>query len=498
MTVPSRVAIVGGGIAGLTAAYRIQKLAAERDADVEVHVYEAGGTVGGKIRSRRDDEWLCESGPNGFLDNEPATLRLVDDLGLRDQLLRSSDAARRRFLVRKGQLVEMHMHPIRFLKSPLLSRRAKLRMAMEYFKPARRDGGDESVGDFGRRRLGREFTEVMLDSMVSGIYAGDVDRLSVAAAFPRIVELEQTYGGLFKGMLARQKERRKRLREAKRRGKTQTDKAGDRPVQAGPSGVLHSFTEGMQAPIDALAEALGPQVLHTRSRIAGLRRGRRFELETAAGERIEADAVIVALPSLHASGLLEELSPEAASALGGVELAGVHVVCLGFPEEQIAADTAAFGVLIPRREKIRTLGSIFSSATFSGRAPEGQVLLTNMIGGRHDPQASDLDDDALVAQVLADLRPVLGLHGEPSYLRVYRWARGIPQYELGHLERVARAERAVAGLPGLHLAGNSVVGVSFNQCILAAESLAPRVLDELAGSSSQPETSTANTGESPS
>jgi protoporphyrinogen/coproporphyrinogen III oxidase len=480
VTVAARVVVLGGGVAGLTAAYRVMREAADRSIDVDVSVLEAGPSVGGKIRSHREGEWLCESGPNGFLDNEPATIRLIDDLGISDQLQRSEDASRRRYLIGGGELIEMHMHPVKFLKSPLLSRRAKFRMGMEFFRPARRESSDESVGDFGRRRLGREFTEVMLDSMVSGIYAGDVDRLSVRAAFPKIVELEQEYGGLFKGMFARQKERRQRLRQAKRDRAAAKKMGEDRPVQAGPSGVLHSFRDGMQAPIDALAKALGPERVRTESAVARVSRGENFEISLADGEKITADAVIVALPASASAEILHELVPVATDALRSIELAGVHVVCLGFEDASVGADTAAFGALIPRREGVRTLGSIFSSSTFSGRAPAGHVLLTNMIGGRHDPAANDLSDEELVALVRRDLGGVLRLKGEPVFTRVFRWARGIPQYELGHLERVAQAEEAVADFGGLYLAGNSVTGVSFNQCILAAEGLAQRVLDDLA------------------
>ncbi len=478
----TRVVVIGGGVAGLAAAYRVRGEAERRSVDIDLSLFEAGPRVGGKIRSYRDGDWLCEAGPNGFLDNEAATMRLVDDLGLRERLLRSSDASRRRFLLRQGSLVEMHMNPVKFLKSPLLSTRAKLRMGMEYFKPARRDSTDESVGDFGRRRLGREFTEVMLDSMVSGIYAGDVDRLSVGAAFPKIVELEQTYGGLFKGMLARQKERRQRLRAAKREAadrRAQEEGAQDRPVQAGPSGVLHSFDEGMQVPIDALAAAVGDHCLRTECGVARIARDSHLEIHLTSGETVAADVVIVALPSLAAAEVLHELVPEATGALRGIELAGVHVVCLGYAADAVGADTDAFGVLIPRREGVRTLGSIFSSSTFTGRAPAGHLLLTNMVGGRHDPAANDLSDEELVAQVRDDLGRALRLQGDPAYARVFRWARGIPQYELGHLDRVARAEGAVSQVPGLYLAGNSVTGVSFNQCILAAENLAQRVFDDL-------------------
>lgn len=483
-----RVVVLGAGVAGLAAAYRIREQARERALDLEVLVLDAGAHVGGKITTIEEDGFVCETGPNGFLDNEPATLRLVDDLGLRDDLQRSNDAARRRYLVRKGQLVEMHMNPVKFMKSPLLSTAAKLRMAGEYWVKPKKDDADESVGAFGRRRLGREFTEVMLDSMVSGIFAGDVDRLSVAAAFPKIIDLEAKYGGLFRGMKAKRNEVRHRRRvEAARKATTPpaTPESDDTPkkVEAGPGGVLHSFREGMGQPIRALAASLGDASIRTSTAVARVEKQEsRFLIHLAEGEAIEADAVVVCLPAPAASQVLRGVADEASRALAEIHVAGVHVVHLGVRKDQVRHSLEGFGALIPRREGIRTLGSIFTSSTFDGRAPKGYALLTNMIGGRHDPEADRLDDDQLRRQVLDDLGPVLGIDGEPVFTKVIRWARGIPQYELGHLERVGRAQDDTARVPGLFLGGNSVAGVSFNHCVLHAETLGRDVCDHLAQS----------------
>lgn len=461
-----RVIVVGAGIAGLAAAWRIREQAQQRGVDLDLTVLEAADAVGGKIASVRENGWLCETGPNGFLDNEPATMRLIDAIGLRQELQRSNDASRRRFLVRHGRLIELSMNPAKFLKSDLLSRRAKWRMAMELVVPRRRGDEDESVGHFGRRRLGREFTEIMLDSMVSGIYAGDVDRLSVRAAFPKVAELERQYGGLFKGMLARQRQNR---------GKK---KAG---VQAGPSGVLHSFREGMGQPIRTLAESLG-EAVRTGAAVRSVQReGFIWRVELNTGRTLEADAVVMTTPAPVTAGALRRALPKAAEALDRIPIAGVHVVCLGLHEAQIQADTDAFGALIPRSEGIRTLGAIFSSGTFTGRAPENKVLLTCMIGGRHDPTANDLTYDELRDQVLSDMRPVLGITGDPSFVKVFRWARGIPQYELGHLDLVQTAREVAAEAGGIFLGGNSIAGVSFNHCIAHAEELGRDVTEHLLG-----------------
>jgi oxygen-dependent protoporphyrinogen oxidase len=489
-----RVVVVGGGVAGLAAAFRIDRSARSEGLDVEVQLLEAEAHSGGKIGTVRESGFLCETGPNGFLDNEPATLRLVHDLGLDDRLQRSEDSARRRYLVRQGRLVEMHMHPVKFLRSPLLSRGAKLRMGLELWKSPRTDGADESVGQFGRRRLGAEFTEIMLDSMVSGIYAGDVDRLSVKAAFPKVVEMEQRYGGLFKALFKRNKERRQRrhAHEAAVARGEEPPGTEESPVQAGPAGVLHSFREGMGEAIDGLHRALGDRV-RCGVRVTDIERsdeGAAFRLRLHGAEDLEADGIVLAVPAPQMSALLRGLADEAAEALAEIPIAGVHVVCLGLRLDQVDHDLVGFGALIPRREGIRTLGAIFSSSTFEGRAPEDHALLTCMIGGRHDPAANALDDGALLRHVIDDVRPLLGIRGEPAFVRVFRWAQGIPQYEIGHLERVRRAREDVQGHRGLLLGGNSIAGVSFNQCIAHAEALAEQMLEhlralEFAGAASQ-------------
>ena len=482
---PHRVVVLGGGVAGLTAAYRIRGEAERRGLPIDLEVLEAGPDIGGKIGTVSEDGFLCETGPNGFLDNEPATLRLVDDLGLREDLRRSEDASRKRYIVRGGKLVEVHMNPVKFMQSPLLSWPAKIRMGMEFFVPAKKNDDDETVGSFGRRRLGGEFTDVMLSSMVSGIYAGDVDRLSLAAAFPKVVALEKNYGGLLRGMMTKQKEVRARKKaaaaEAAKNPQANGAKTGEpKKVEAGPGGVLHSFREGMGQPLRTIADLLGPDVVKTKTPVARVeRREDGFRVHLAEGGSIEADAVVCTVPSPAASQILRGCADQAADALAEIHVAGVHVVHLGFRRDQVRHDLEAFGALIPRSEGIRTLGSIFASSTFSGRAPKGYVLLTNMIGGRLDPAADELDERQLREQVMRDIDPLVGLNGEPVFTRVFRWARGIPQYELGHLERMRRVHEDVARVPGLHVGGNSVVGVSFNHCVLHAETLGVEVCDGL-------------------
>jgi oxygen-dependent protoporphyrinogen oxidase len=352
--------------------------------------------------------------------------------------------------------------------------RGKLSVVGEFFRPARKDGGEETVRAFGERRLGREFTEIMLDSMVSGIHAGDISRLSLPAAFPKIAALERDYGGLFKGMIQKRK-------EAKREAKTTGTK---RTVEAGPSGILHSFDRGMAVPIEALGESLAQEDLLVATRatkIEKLERGFRVFLSDSLGEgsTLDADAVVLACPAPGMAQILDSLVPDAAAALSQVALAGVHVVCLAYEQAQIGGDVRGFGALIPRSEGLRTLGVLYVHATFSGHAPSDRVLLRAMVGGRHDPRANELGDEELRQLVRGELTPLLRIEGEPTFQQNFRWNEGIPQYELGHLSRISSARAALKSYPGIFLTGNSICGIAFNSCVAHSEEIGREVAEYL-------------------
>ncbi len=480
-----RVAIIGGGVAGLATAYRILRTASEQSFDVQVGVVESE-RVGGKIRTDVRDGYVCEAGPNGFLDNEPATLRLVDDLGLRDSLVRSHDSARRRFLLRRGTLHELEMNPVKFMRSPLLSRWGRVRAGCEFFVKPYRGDKDETIGEFGRRRLGKEFTQVLLDSMVSGIFAGDVDRLSLRAAFPRVAEMEQKYGGLLKALREKRREVRARVlaRRARAANANSNNASGkdDAPETersvASAAGVLHSFRGGMGQLTDSLAQALGEDHIRTNLTASRVIRSDAGDFRVVAGaETWDVDAVVLAVPAPVAAQLVAELAPPAARSLGEVSVAGVHVVCTGFSRAQVSHDLLGFGALVPRKEHLRSLGTLWTSSIFEGRSPEGTVLLRTMVGGAHDPGANELTDEELVSLVLREITPVYGIKGEPSFVHVARWSAGIPQYERGHDDRIASAREALP--PGVFLTGNSVAGIGVNHCVAHSEVVSSQVLEFL-------------------
>jgi oxygen-dependent protoporphyrinogen oxidase len=470
MTRP-RVAIVGGGIAGLSIAHALRAQAP----DADVLVFERGDRVGGNIRTEHIDSYLCEAGADGFLDNAPATLELVETLGLTPRLVRSRDEARRRYIFRGGRLHEVPTAPLAFLTSPLLSPLGKLRVAAEPFA-AKAPRHDESIHSFAERHIGREAAEVLVGSMVSGIFAGDASQLSLRSAFPKMHEMETQYRSLFRALIAKSRERR-----------------NDNGVGA-PAGRLTSFAGGMEELVRAAADGLGDAV-RTGCRISELhvRRGygdpqrpklvgaRAFSL--VCGQRhVEADAVVLAGPAHESAELLRETAPKASALLAGVHTAPLAVVSLGYDEAALTAERGplnGFGFLVPRGEGVRILGALWETSIYPARAPEGKALLRVMIGGATDLEAVDLTDAELLSAVQLDLERTMGLRLVPEFVHIVRHWRGIPQYTIGHERRLRRIDAALAPHRGLLLAGNSYRGVSINACIEDARRVAGAVADHL-------------------
>lgn len=452
------IAVVGGGVAGLAVAFEIREKTGRERTDVEVVCLEAGEVPGGNVRTHREDGWICEWGPNGFLDNSPPTLDLVHRLGLDARLLPSDGRAAKRFIVRDGALRRLPAGALTFLTSDVLSWPGKLRVLTEPLRAGKRDLADESVSAFATRRIGSEAASVLVDAMVTGIYAGDPATLSLGATFPKMQRMELEHGTLTRAMLA------------KRRSGT-----GGGP--AGPGGRLTSFRSGFQELPDALAERLGP----------ALRRGsqvvrvdpmgvRGFRVHLQSGGPIDAHAVVLACPSWTAAPMVEAADPELGAVLSAIPSASLAVVHLGFRAADLPSPLDGFGYLIPHGEGKRLLGCLWASSIFPGRAPEGHVLLTCMVGGARDPAAMELDDAGLVAAVRRDLADVQGIAAAPSFVKIFRHRHGIPQYVLGHPGRLEAIERRLARFPGLYVCGNSYRGIAVNACVAEAPAIADRAL----------------------
>jgi oxygen-dependent protoporphyrinogen oxidase len=454
----------------------------ELNDDVQVTLFEAREHVGGNLRTLRRDGFQLEWGPNGFLDSEPATRRLVDRLGLEGELQRSDDAAARRFLYVRGQIREIPMKPGAFLRSGLLPLGAKLRVACEVFVRRRKELGraaedpsmDETVAEFGTRRLGARFTETFLDPMVKGVFGGNPHKLSLAAAFPRMVELEQEYGGLFRAMSALGRKRKKE-------GKPEGGGAG-----GGPSGTLHSFLSGMGALPEALFERLRDDdqvAVLTSTPVESIsRKDEGWMVHSASQVHGPFDAVVDAAPAHAAALQLAEAAPELSKLLAEIPFAPMVVIALGFDRRSVGHDLDGFGMLIPGMERRQLLGALWTSSIFPGRAPKGRVLLRCMTGGIDNPTVLDQDDADLVEMTLSELREPLSIGDAPIMTEVIRHARAIAQYIPGHPARLAAIDRELASLPGLYLTGASYRGIAVNSCVKEAEALAPTVLGLTLGS----------------
>ena len=436
--------VIGAGISGLATAWFL------RERGHKVRVLEAASEPGGCMRTLARDGFLIEAGPNSTLSKGGAFDELVRGVGLAPEQIEANRLARRRFIVKGGAPVALPGSPIAFLRTPLFSMRGKLRLLLEPFQGRAAD--EESVAAFVRRRLGQEFLDWAIDPFVSGVYAGDPDRLSARAATAKVYALEAEYGSLIKGALARGL-----------RGKA----SGPQPV-----GKLVSFRGGMQALPFAIATALGDavQLGVGAERLTRSANGR-WQAH-AGGAVFEADRVVLAVGAEQAAQLLAPLDASLATELRAIHYPPVMSVALGFGRNQVRHLLDGFGMLIPRRERRNTLGTLFSSTLFPGRAPEGQVLLTAFIGGARNEAVAGLDDGVILATVLADLRELLGIAGDPVFALVNRWLRAIPQYELGHLGRIARIDAGLAKLPGLHARANWRDGISVADCVTNAQRFA--------------------------
>jgi oxygen-dependent protoporphyrinogen oxidase len=453
-----RVIVVGGGISGLATAWLLREAGRSAGSDLQVTVVEKEERLGGKIWSIKADGFLCEWGPNGFLDSKPQTLELCRQLGADSQLLRSNDNARKRFIYSEGQLHRLPENGPSFLKSPLISWPGKFRLAMEPFIPKYSSEADETLAAFGRRRLGDEALRKLIAPMVSGIFAGDPETMSLKSCFPRIAELEAEYGGLIKAMISLAKKKKKEVAE----GKVVSSAAG-------PGGVLTSFRDGIQTLTDILAAALGAESLLSGREVTQVSRAEdgSYRVATSQGE-LEADLVIVASPAYTAAAMTRELAPGVAELLDGIPYATMTVVCFGYEQERITRDLNGFGYLIPKGERKSTLGTLWDSSIFENRAPAGKVLLRSMMGGACFPEYITLTDDEVQRRVQEDLKTIMGITAPPDFVHIFRHEKAIPQYLVGHGKRLDSLAQELKAHPGLILTGNSYRGIGLNDCVAAA------------------------------
>ena len=495
-----RVLIIGGGITGLAAAHRVLERSADLAQPVEVRLLEADSQAGGIIKTDERDGFLIERGPDSFITEKPEALSLVRRLGIEPHLVDTNNDHRRSFVVRKNRLLPVPsgfnlLAPTRLLPvvtSRIFSWPGKARIAMDLVIPRRRkttDYVDESLAEFVRRRLGREALERMAQPMAGGIYTADPEQLSLQATLPRFHDIERQHRSLILGL-------RSRSKPANGSPGSHPDETGRFAAASGARyGMFRSFDQCMQLLTDQLVSA----IMYLNSKLHGNRGGPPVRLDTrveslarhtsgsatqwvartARDETFVADAVCLALPAFASSRFLRRIDPELASDLSAISYASSATINLAYKRDDIPHRLNGFGFVVPFIEKRTVMACTFSSVKFSNRAPEGHALLRAFVGGALQPELVELDDDELTSRVRQDLRQLLGVEAPPLFAEVSKWPRSMPQYFVGHVDRVRTINERAERLPGLALAGNAFEGPGIPDCVRSGESAADKLFESL-------------------
>ena len=458
MNPASDVVVIGAGISGLATAWWLQR------SGRKVTVIEAGSRAGGTIGTIRDSGYLIETGPNSTLETSPLIAQLVGETGTAAQRVYANPAAKNRFILRDGALLPLPLTPPAFLRTRLFSAGAKLGLLRELFVGRSPVDSEETVAQFVRRRLGAEFLDYAINPFVAGVYAGDPERLSVRAAFPKLFEIEQQYGSLIRGQIQGARERKHSKEVSK---------------QAAP---MLSFGDGMQTLTDGIAGRLADLRLGARATSILRTADSGWEV-SATGDHgaihLRAKSVLIATPAAAAARLVTPHAGGASAAMEQIPYPPVASVASAYARADVAHALDGFGFLVPKREQRRILGTIFSSTLFDNRCPPGMVLLTTFVGGMRQPELAQLDQAAIAALVQEELGSLLGVRAAPQRIWVNRWERAIPQYTLGHLARMTAIDEAERALPGLFFCANYRGGISVADCIKSSCAAADRVAQHL-------------------
>ncbi len=492
-----RVAVIGGGMAGLGAA-RVLEQARAQDPAVDWQLYEEEPRFGGKVHTVRRDGFVVEGGPDSAIIEKHWPITLARELGIGDHFQDSNEDIRKSYVYTRGRLHELPegiilMVPTRmvpFALSGLISWPGKVRMGLDLLLPrgGAATGGpvnavgsamDESLADFVRRRLGKEALARIAEPIVAGIHAGDPEHMSVRATFPMFLEMEQQNRSLILAMARRRKARQKAA-----------EGAAARPRPAGrPRSYFYSFKGGLQDLSDAAVASLPAERLHAAVAVETLApraggasgSGGGYELGLADGSRVVADAVVLATPAWASGDLLRTAAPHAAADLSSIDYVSTATASIAFRADQVGHDLKGFGFVVPRSEDRPVMATTWSSSKFPGRAPDGHVLLRSFLGRAGREAAAQLDDDEMAKVVRAELADIMGISAEPEFVQVFRWPRGMPQYRVGHVDLVAGIEAAVARVPGIELAGGAYHGIGIGDCLREGAAAAERALEHVRG-----------------
>ena len=478
-----KVIIIGGGVAGLAAAMKVKR-AADAGADVDFVLVERdnrlGGKIDGEIVETERGTFVVDGGPDSFLTMKPAVHRIAELVGMTDQKLATDDSRKLTLILKKGRLYPMpdgvmQFAPTKFVPfatTGLFSWRGKIRAGMDLFVPTKKlapgEFNDETLERFIVRRMGREILDRLAEPLVGGVHGSDPAQMSLAATFPNLLEMEQKYGCMIKGFLAQ-----RRMAEEMRR-KHPVDPANPRTFFTAFKGGMHEFSA-------AMADFAGLAKMQTGLAVTAVSTANGgWSVVLDDGSTLEGDAVILATESWAAEPLVRPLDASIADALAAIPASSSATVSLAFDESEIGIDMEAFGVLCPALEKSKLLAATYSSTKWPGRAPKGAVLLRGFVGGPQNQAIMEKSDEELTEVAEAELRRILGINpaAQPLFRRFYRWTLGMPQYTMGHLDRVADIENRSAAIPGLALAGGSYRGVGLPNCIESGEAAVSKLLSE--------------------
>ena len=467
---PRRVIVVGGGITGLSAAYSLQERAAQGGKPVEIVLLEGDDRLGGKIRTEHVDGFTIEGGPDCFLRQKPWAAQLCRRMGIGDALIGTNDDRRKTYVVNRGRLTPlpdgvMLIIPTRitpFALSPLISIPGKIRMGMDFFIPRRTDGQDESVADFVRRRLGTEALEKIAEPLLSGIHVSDPEKQSLLGTFPRFRKLEENHGSLIRGMLAQRRS---------------PGNNGSQPAagaaEPGPGTLFITLREGMNQMVAALERRMAQDQIVLGAQVARLERTPEgYRVTDERGRTWEAEAVIVATPAFNASSLVKPLHPDLSTFLGNIRYISTATISLGFAKAEIGHRLNGFGYVTPRKEKRQVGACTWTSTKFDHRVPADGALLRCFVGGPGREQLVDLSDAELTSLARQELNEMMGIRAEPRLVKIFRWYKANPQYDVGHLERIEAMRKMSAAVPGLFLAGSAYDGVGIPDCVRQGEQAA--------------------------
>lgn len=458
------VAIIGGGITGLSVAYHLEEQAKAGGLPLACRLIERQSQYGGKIITERINGFIIEGGPDSFISMKPWGIELCQRLGLADHLTGTNPDQKQIYLLRKDRLMElpegvMALVPTRlwpFVKSPLISPLGKLRMGLDLFIPAKKDQQDESLASFVQRRLGREALEHIAEPLLAGIYAGDARQMSLLGTFPQFREIEQNYGSLTRGMLARRR---------------------TMPTTTSRYTMFMTLKEGMGELVETLTNRLDRSTLVAGSGVTRLQpRPTSYEIFLANGQRLEADVVILATPAFVASDLLKQLDPRLSDQLIKIPYVSTATVSLAYKRSGFSHPLNGFGFVVPRSERRSILACTWTSTKFPHRTSADHVLIRCFVGGAGREEAALQEETALVKMVCEDLKAIMGISAEPVLTKVYRWEKANPQYNVSHLEQVSEIEKMTAQHPGLFVSGAAYRGVGVADCIHQGIQTAEKVL----------------------